>query len=105
MSYYYYTVEDVADIMGVHPGTVFKWIKDGDLKHERPLIVKKGEYQGYRITEAMIEDFMINSVKRLGVLAAKAERLEREARIARLDYEAEVRYWNDCFYEKIGRRF
>ena len=104
MSGYYYTVKDVAAIMGVHPSTVLDWIKRGYLDYERPWILRREDYPGYRITEQMVEDFKVRSANQLAQLAARAERKEREALAARLEYEEELRYWDDCFYEKLKRR-
>jgi excisionase family DNA binding protein len=49
----FYTVEDVARLLSVHPETVRNWIKSGQLK-----AIRLGGAAGYRITEEAFEQFL-----------------------------------------------
>jgi excisionase family DNA binding protein len=48
-----YTVEEIAGLLHVHPETVRKWIKNGDLK-----AIRLGGPAGYRITQTAYDDFL-----------------------------------------------
>jgi len=49
----FYTVEDVAKMLTVHPETVRNWIKSGQLR-----AIKLGGPAGYRISPAAYEQFL-----------------------------------------------
>jgi excisionase family DNA binding protein len=48
-----YTVEDIARLLSVHPETVRKWIKAGELR-----AIKLGGPAGYRISQSAYEQFL-----------------------------------------------
>jgi excisionase family DNA binding protein len=48
-----YTVEEVASRLAVHPETVRKWIKNGQLR-----ATNLGGRAGYRISRAALEQFL-----------------------------------------------
>jgi excisionase family DNA binding protein len=48
-----YTVEEVAARLGVHPDTVRRWIKSGELR-----AINLGGRAGYRITEQAYKQFL-----------------------------------------------
>lgn len=49
----YYTVEDVATLLSVHPDTVRRWIKNKELH-----ALNLGPRAGYRISKVALEDFI-----------------------------------------------
>jgi excisionase family DNA binding protein len=49
----FYTVEDVARMLAVHPETVRNWIKSGQLR-----AIKLGGPAGYRISPTAYEQFL-----------------------------------------------
>lgn len=49
----FYTVEDVARMLSVHPETVRNWIKSGQLK-----AIRLGGAAGYRITQGALDQFL-----------------------------------------------
>jgi excisionase family DNA binding protein len=49
----YLTVQDVANRLSVHPDTVRKWIKTGELE-----AISLGGTAGYRITQAAVDKFV-----------------------------------------------
>jgi excisionase family DNA binding protein len=48
-----HTVEDIAKLLSVHPETVRKWIKSGELR-----AIKLGGPAGYRISQSAYEQFL-----------------------------------------------
>jgi excisionase family DNA binding protein len=49
----YLTVEDVATRLSVHPDTVRKWIKSGELR-----AINLGARAGYRISKSALDEFI-----------------------------------------------
>jgi excisionase family DNA binding protein len=49
----FYTVEEVARLLSVHPETVRNWIKSGQLR-----ALKLGGPAGYRISQSAYEQFL-----------------------------------------------
>jgi len=48
-----YTVEDIARFLSVHPETVRKWIKSGEMR-----AIKLGGPAGYRISQSALDQFL-----------------------------------------------
>ena len=48
-----YTVEEIAALLNVHPETVRKWIKSGELK-----AIRLGGPAGYRIAQSAYDQFL-----------------------------------------------
>lgn len=48
-----YTVEEIAAALSVHPETVRKWIKAGEIE-----AIDLGGRAGYRISQAALDDFL-----------------------------------------------
>ncbi|MGO8946881.1 MAG: helix-turn-helix domain-containing protein [Ktedonobacterales bacterium] len=57
----YYTVEDVATLLSVHPDTVRRWIKNNELR-----ALNLGPRAGYRISKAALDDFIREHEQRSG---------------------------------------
>jgi len=48
-----YTVEEIASFLNVHPETVRKWIKSGEIK-----AIRLGGPAGYRVTQTALDQFL-----------------------------------------------
>lgn len=48
-----YTVESIAKLLSVHPETVRKWIKSGEMR-----AIKLGGPAGYRISQSALNQFL-----------------------------------------------
>ncbi len=55
----YFTVKEVANKYSVHPRTVVRWIKKGDLS---AVCLVPHQNRGYRISEASLDDFEVTRV-------------------------------------------
>jgi excisionase family DNA binding protein len=54
-----YTVEEIAQELGVHPDTVRRWIRKGELE-----AIDLGGSAGYRITQEALERFLRDRASR-----------------------------------------
>ena len=48
-----YTVEEIAKLLSVHPETIRKWIKSGEMR-----AIKLGGPAGYRISQSALDQFL-----------------------------------------------
>jgi excisionase family DNA binding protein len=48
-----YTVEEIAEELGVHPDTIRRWIRKGELE-----AIDLGGSAGYRITQEALDRFL-----------------------------------------------
>ena len=102
----YLTIKEVAQLLGVSPHTVRKYLREGRLKGKSELFHRSDNQMGYHIVISKddLEDFEMFGDFSVGRLNAKITHAERTAYLTMLDLMEERLYEDACLIAEMRER-